>query len=163
MSTPVRIPADVEREDTILAGLTARQLLLLSGAGTILYGLFTATRPFLPVAVFLIAAVPLAGLAALLARGRRDGLPLDRLVLAAIRQHMACLLYPSPGPRGRQKSRIASFSFKKKTPNSTHSPPLSLLCCHCSHPTRPTSPGSPPGASPPRPCNCPPSPSPKRA
>ncbi|MDT0307219.1 PrgI family protein [Streptomyces sp. DSM 44917] len=89
MSTPVRIPADVEREDTILAGLTARQLLLLSGAGTILYGAFTATRPFLPVAVFLIAAVPLAGIAALLALGRRDGLPLDRLVLAALRQHLA--------------------------------------------------------------------------
>lgn len=89
MSTPVRIPADVEREDTILAGLTARQLLLLSGAGTILYGLYTATRPFLPVAVFLVAAVPLAGIAALLALGRRDGLPLDRLVLAALRQHLA--------------------------------------------------------------------------
>jgi hypothetical protein len=89
MSTPVRIPADVEREDTVLAGLTARQLLLLSGAGVVLYALYTATRAVVPLAVFVIAAVPLAGIAALLALGRRDGLPLDRLVLAALRQRLA--------------------------------------------------------------------------
>lgn len=89
MSTPVRIPADVEREDTVLAGLTAHQLLLLSGAGVVLYGLYTATRAVLPLPVFLVAALPLAGIATLLALGRRDGLPLDRLLLAAIRQSMA--------------------------------------------------------------------------
>ena len=89
MSTPVRIPADVDREDTILAGLTARQVLLLSGAGTILYALYTATRTLLPIGVFLVAALPLAGVAVLLALGRRDGLPLDRLLLAALRQRLS--------------------------------------------------------------------------
>lgn len=89
MSTPVRIPADVEREDTVLASLTARQLLLLSGAGVLLYALYTATSTVVPLPVFLVAAVPLAGIAVLLALGRRDGLPLDRLLLAALRQSVA--------------------------------------------------------------------------
>ncbi|MGP4112971.1 PrgI family protein [Streptomyces sp. 4N509B] len=89
MTTPVRIPADVEREDTVLLGLTARQLMLLSAAGVVLYALYTATATLLPPAVFLVAALPIAGVAVLLALGRRDGLPLDRLLLAAIRQHMA--------------------------------------------------------------------------
>jgi hypothetical protein len=39
--------------------------------------------------VFLVAALPLAGVAVLLALGRRDGLPLDRLVVAALRQRLA--------------------------------------------------------------------------
>ncbi|WP_181786962.1 PrgI family protein [Streptomyces phytophilus] len=89
MSTPVRIPADVEREDTVLAGLTARQLLLLSGAGIVLYTLYTGSRTLVPLPVFVIVALPLAGVAVLLALGRRDGLPLDRLLLAAIRQRLA--------------------------------------------------------------------------
>ncbi|MDT0318569.1 PrgI family protein [Streptomyces millisiae] len=89
MSTPVRIPADVEREDTVLAGLTARQLLLLSGAGILLYAFYTATRTVVPLVVFLVAAVPLGGAAVLLALGRRDGVPLDQLLRAAIRQNIA--------------------------------------------------------------------------
>lgn len=89
MSTSVRIPADVERDDTVLAGLTARQLLLLSGAGIVLYAVYMATRAAVPPLVFLGAAVPLAVAAAVLALGRRDGLPLDRLLLAALRQRLA--------------------------------------------------------------------------
>ncbi|MEB8338021.1 PrgI family protein [Streptomyces endophyticus] len=82
----VRIPADVDREDTVLAHLTARQLLLLSVTGVVLYGLWTVSRPFVPVAVFLVVALPVAGAVAILALGQRDGVSLDRLLLAAIRQ-----------------------------------------------------------------------------
>lgn len=39
--------------------------------------------------VFVAAALPLAAIAVLLALGRRDGLPLDQLLLAAIRQRLA--------------------------------------------------------------------------
>ncbi|AGP58356.1 PrgI family protein [Streptomyces rapamycinicus] len=89
MTQPVRIPADVDREDTVLANLTARQLLILSVAGIVLYGTWTATRDVVPLAVFAVVAVPIAVAITLLALGWRDGISLDRLALAAIRQRMS--------------------------------------------------------------------------
>ncbi|HEY8983297.1 MAG TPA: PrgI family protein [Streptomyces sp.] len=81
-----RIPADVDREDTVLAGLTARQLAIFAVTGIVLYGIWSATRSFVPVGVFLIPAVPTAAVAALVALGKRDGVSLDRLLIAALRQ-----------------------------------------------------------------------------
>src|SRR6266700_3212461 len=72
----VRIPADVDREDRLLADLTARQVAILATAAAVLWLAFMATRHLVPPAVF-------AGAAAL---GRRDGLSLDRLALAAVHQ-----------------------------------------------------------------------------
>lgn len=88
MTQPVRIPADFERPDAVLANLNARQLLILAVTGIVLYGAFSATRSVVPLPVFLIVAVPVGGAAALLALGRRDGMSLDRLVLAAARQRL---------------------------------------------------------------------------
>lgn len=92
MSQPVRIPADVDREDTVVANLTARQLLILAVTGIVLYGTWSLSRSFVPAAVFLLGAVPTAGAAAFLALGRRDGLSMDRLVLAAVRQRTSARL-----------------------------------------------------------------------
>ncbi|MFF4508915.1 PrgI family protein [Streptomyces sp. NPDC001401] len=89
MTQPVRIPADVDREDTVLANLTARQVLILAVTGTVLYGLWSLTRHTVPLVAFLVVALPVAAAAVLLALGRRDGLSLDRLALAAVRQHLA--------------------------------------------------------------------------
>ncbi|MFE1961537.1 PrgI family protein [Streptomyces sp. NPDC059479] len=89
MTQPVRIPADVDREDTALANLTARQLLILAVTGIMLYGARSFTGAFVPLPVFLTVAVPVGIAAALLALGKRDGLSLDRLVLAAVRQRMS--------------------------------------------------------------------------
>ncbi|MFM9442548.1 PrgI family protein [Streptomyces acidiscabies] len=89
MTQPVRIPADVDRPDTVLAGLTARQLLILAVTGMVLYGTWSAVRAFVPVLVFLIPAIPLAAGAAFIALTTRDGLPLDRLLLAAVRQRLS--------------------------------------------------------------------------
>lgn len=83
-----RIPADVDREDRILANLTARQLTILAGTGIVLYVLWTLTRTVVPLPVFLIAAIPVGAAAAVLALGQRDGMSLDRLLLAAIRQRL---------------------------------------------------------------------------
>lgn len=88
MTQPVRIPADVDREDTVLASLTARQLLILAVTAAVLYGLWSATRTLVPLPVFALAALPVGAGAALLALGRRDGLSLDRLALAALRQRL---------------------------------------------------------------------------
>ncbi|WP_275560574.1 PrgI family protein [Streptomyces sp. 5-6(2022)] len=89
MTQPVRIPADVDREDTVLGSLTARQLLILTVAGIVLYGTWTTTRDFVPLVVFAVLAIPIAVATVLLALGRRDGISLDRLALAAIRQRMS--------------------------------------------------------------------------
>ncbi len=89
MTSPVRVPADVDRPDRVLGPLTARQLAILGVAGLGLYGLYSATRAFVPLPVFLLVAIPIGMAVTVLALGQRDGLPLDKLALAAIRQHLS--------------------------------------------------------------------------
>jgi hypothetical protein len=88
MTQPVRIPSDVDREDRILANLTARQLAILAVTGIVLYGTWTLSRHVVPLPVFLVLAVPVGVTAAVLALGQRDGMSLDRLLLAAVRQRL---------------------------------------------------------------------------
>jgi hypothetical protein len=93
----VRIPADVEREDRLLANLTARQLAILGLGGIVLWAAYDATRHLVPVAVFGAVAAPFAAVAALLALGRMGGMSADRLVVAAWRQHRSPRrLVPAP-------------------------------------------------------------------
>lgn len=89
MSHPVKIPADIDRDDRVMFGLTARQLALLGVTGTALYLLWTATRAVLPIPVFLATAVPIAATAGVVALGQRDGVGLDRLLVAAIKHRLA--------------------------------------------------------------------------
>ena len=89
MSAPVRIPADVDMHDRVLGPLTARQLAILAAAGTVLYLIWAATRAFLPIPVFLAFAAPVGAASAVLALGMRDGVPMDKLLVAAIRQRLA--------------------------------------------------------------------------
>ncbi|MBB5801313.1 hypothetical protein F4560_001081 [Saccharothrix ecbatanensis] len=86
MSHPVRIPADVDREDRVLVNLTARQLLILTVTAVVLYGAYSALRSVVPLAVFLVVATPIGVTVTVLALGQRDGISLDRLALAALRQ-----------------------------------------------------------------------------
>ena len=81
----VRLPADVELEDKLAFGLTARQLLLLGGAAVLTYGLYTAAASALPLSVAAALCAPLAIAGVVLALGRRDGLPADRLARLAVR------------------------------------------------------------------------------
>src|ERR1700761_8666082 len=89
VSRPVRIPADVEREDRVLANLTARQVAILAVAGLVLYAVYAATRLVVPLAVFGVVALPLVVVVAVLVLGVRDGMSLDRFALAALRQRLA--------------------------------------------------------------------------
>ncbi|WP_370934615.1 PrgI family protein [Amycolatopsis sp. cg13] len=91
MSQPIRIPADVDREDRIIGPLTARQLAILAVTGLLLYGAYTITHAFVPLPVFLVLAIPIGATATVLALGQRDGISLDRLALAALRQRMSPL------------------------------------------------------------------------
>jgi hypothetical protein len=104
MTRPVRIPADVDRPDRILFGLTGRQLTILTTTGVTLYVLWALTQRFVPLLVVLVLALPIATVAVVLALGQRDGVSLDRLVWAALRQrftprrHVAAPENVSPTP-----------------------------------------------------------------
>ncbi|WP_338595421.1 PrgI family protein [Saccharopolyspora sp. SCSIO 74807] len=84
----VRIPADVDREDRILAGFTARQVAVMAVTGLVLYGGWQATRAVIPVIAYVAIAVPIGVAATSLVMVRRDGVTLDRLLLAALRQRL---------------------------------------------------------------------------
>jgi PrgI family protein len=97
----VRIPADLDRPDRILGGLTARQLAILAGGGVAAWTLVGLLEPLvgLPAAAVLAAPVALAAMA--LALGWRDGLPLDRLAVAGLRwwrQPSRLVVAPDPIP-----------------------------------------------------------------
>ncbi|MEV0699510.1 PrgI family protein [Saccharopolyspora sp. NPDC050389] len=89
MTEPVRIPSDVDREDRLLANLTARQLAILAVTGVALYFGWLATRTVVALPVFVALALPIAALVLALVLGQRDGVSLDRLAVAALRQRMA--------------------------------------------------------------------------
>jgi hypothetical protein len=92
-----RIPADVEAPDRIVWGLTARQLAILAVAAVVVYGLWQAIGGRLPLPVFAAATIPVTAVAIALALGRRDGLPLDGWLWAAIRfQRMPRRVVPAP-------------------------------------------------------------------
>jgi hypothetical protein len=93
----VRIPADVERPDKLLAGLTARQLAILAVTAVALWAGYAATRHHIPPAVYGIAAVPVGAVAAMLALGRFEGIAADRWVVSAWRHHRSPhRLVPAP-------------------------------------------------------------------
>ncbi|WP_219416944.1 PrgI family protein [Pseudonocardia nigra] len=89
MTSPVRIPADVDMADRVIGSFTARQVTILGLTGLGLYATWDATRLAVPTAAFLALAVPVAVTAVVLALGRRDGVSMDRLFVAAIRHRLA--------------------------------------------------------------------------
>jgi hypothetical protein len=93
----VRIPADVERPDKLLAGLTARQLAILAVTAVSLWAGYAATRHLVPPVVFGVVAVPVGAVAAMLALGRFEGIAADRWVVSAWRHHRSPRrLVPAP-------------------------------------------------------------------
>src|SRR6187431_27147 len=85
MTTPVQIPADVDREDRLLGDLTARQLIIVTTTALAVYGVWTITGPTALI-VFAVASAPLGLVGLVLAFGRRDGVSADRLLWAALTQ-----------------------------------------------------------------------------
>jgi len=93
----VRIPADVERPDKLLAGLTARQLAILGTAGVVLWAGYAATRHLVPLPLYGAVALPIGAIAAALALGRFEGVAADRWVCFAWRHHRSPhRLVPAP-------------------------------------------------------------------
>jgi hypothetical protein len=81
----VKVPADVELEDRLAFGLTAKQLALLAGAAVAAYGSFLLLAPLLPTPLAAAAPLLVAAGGGVLALLRRDGLSGDQLALALAR------------------------------------------------------------------------------
>lgn len=79
-----RIPADISRPDRLIGPFTARQAAVLAAVGVVLYAGWWATRPLMAPLVYLAMVVPVAGAASALVLGRREGIGLDRFLLAAL-------------------------------------------------------------------------------
>ncbi len=91
------IPADVEAPDKLVYGLTARQMAILAVAAATCWLAWRAVGRMVPPQLMLAGFVPVLAAAVGVALGRRDGLPLDVWLLAAVRQRRAPRrLVPAP-------------------------------------------------------------------
>ncbi|MBT8227509.1 MAG: PrgI family protein [Dactylosporangium sp.] len=94
-----RVPADVDREDRIMFGLNARQLVICTVTGLLLYALWSATATVIAPWGFGLVALPTGAVAFIIAVGRRDGISLDRWLIAWWRHRRAPHhLVPAEGP-----------------------------------------------------------------
>jgi hypothetical protein len=84
-----RIPADVDAPDKIMFSLTARQVAILAAATAVFWLAWHSLATVVPLPVFGLAMIPYAGITVAVALGRRDGLSLDRWLLAAIMHRRA--------------------------------------------------------------------------
>jgi hypothetical protein len=109
----VKVPADVELEDKLAFGLTARQLALLAGSGVCAYGAYLLLTALVPAPVALAAPLLVVTCGLLLALGRHDGMSGDQLALAVGRYMRAPkqqLLAPDglPAPLARRSPARAA-------------------------------------------------------
>ena len=98
MTEPVRIPADVDHPDIVLAGLTARQVAILGSAALGIYSGWLLTRPYLPILAYLALAAPVAVGAVAAALVRRNGISLDRHLVAALAYRLRPRQLTGPRP-----------------------------------------------------------------
>ncbi|MFE9206622.1 PrgI family protein [Micromonospora sp. NPDC007230] len=109
-----RMPGDVDAPDKVLYGLTFRQLAILAVAALAFYGAWRALHQVVPAPVLVGAAVVIGGLVFGVAVGRRDGLPLDVWLLAAVRHARA--------PRA-----LSTTDTTSKTPDWVQAPTTKVM------------------------------------
>ena len=94
-----RIPADLDTPDQLVAGFTARQLALLGAVVVPGYGLWVVLNGRVPGVVLGAGGALVGALTVAVALGRRDGLSLDRWLIAALAHGVRPRrLTPSPAP-----------------------------------------------------------------
>jgi hypothetical protein len=82
----VRIPADVSRPDRLLGPATARQVAILGGTTAGLWCAWLGVRTWVSSLTFLVPAVFVLVVVGVAISTERDGLTIDRLLAAALRQ-----------------------------------------------------------------------------
>jgi hypothetical protein len=81
----MRVPADIDREDQLVFGLSARQLCILAVAAASSWLFYTALDAIVATPVAAACAAPFVVLGAWLALGQRDGLTADRFAVTLLR------------------------------------------------------------------------------
>lgn len=81
----VRVPANVDMPDRIMAGLTARQLLIVGLDGLVIWTLIALLKQFLPPVALGLLCLPIAAAGFAVATSSSHGTGLDRLARLAIR------------------------------------------------------------------------------
>jgi hypothetical protein len=118
-----RIPADVYQPDKIMFGLTGRQVVILTVAALVGYGLWWPVTALLSQLVFVAAVVPYSALAFFLAIGRRDGLGLDAWLWAALRHRRAPhRMVPTESPVAAAPAWIATTRKPPELPGALRLP-----------------------------------------
>lgn len=85
-SYTVKIPADVSAPDKILFGATARQAAILGTAATAMWGIWLLVQGVVPPLMFGVPAALILMLLGLAVSCCRDGVTLDRLLTASLKQ-----------------------------------------------------------------------------
>ena len=98
----VRIPGNIEKEDQIIGSLTMRQVAVIGGAGAVLWCLWMAVQTWVPPLLFLAPALLVLFAVALAVSVNRDGVSVDRLLLAALKQAVSPRRQV-PAPEGVRK------------------------------------------------------------
>ena len=80
-----KMAADVDAPDKILYGLTFRQLAVLAVTAVVFYGAWEGLHPWVPVPILLGAGVLIGAVVFAVVVSRRDGMPMDAWLLAALR------------------------------------------------------------------------------
>jgi hypothetical protein len=79
------VPADIDTPDRIVFGLTGRQLVIIGPAAAGAWFLYRTVGAQVPPLALVVAGIPLAGIVAVVALGRSDGLGMDAWLAAALR------------------------------------------------------------------------------
>ena len=95
---PVPVNADLEIEDKVLGPFTARQGAILGAGAVALWLGYAGLHRLVPPVVLLAAALILGGALVAVITTRRDGLSLDRYLLAAIEHHRRGNRYAATDP-----------------------------------------------------------------
>jgi hypothetical protein len=102
------VPADINTPDKIVFGLTGRQLVILAAAGALGWVLYQIAGRYVPPTVVVAVAIPIAGVAAMIALGRRDGLGMDSWLRAALRLRRTPRLQAPAGTAPARTSLVAT-------------------------------------------------------
>lgn len=107
--TAVRIPADVDRDDRVMARLTARQLLVLAAGAATVALLLDGLAERVPQPALVAVCAPPALVSLALAFGRMDGLSGDRIAALWLRRwRRPSALVPVPGGIPEDTLRLRS-------------------------------------------------------
>jgi hypothetical protein len=111
------IPADVDAPDKVVYNLTFRQAAILAATAAGLWLAWQQLHDLLPGPVLVAAGLPVAAAAVVVALGRRDGVSLDRWLLAALRHARSPKIYLPPQAEGAGQARLLHpTNWRQTTP-----------------------------------------------